>query len=107
MQALEQFIRIGDDWEILCVASENFPNDEVDEVVGGEVEGQLVMQVGRPFARAHALHRRGRPCLPISAVALGDDTARLVPDPLRDQQDAVEVEHHRLDHGREYRNTDE
>ena len=62
------------------------------ELLGVERRAELVVQISRPFRRAHPHHRGRRLGLPGTAVLGHDPPSRPIPDGLRVDEHAIEVE---------------
>ena len=81
----------------LPVAREHAAHHLGGDLVGLVGHAELLVQVARPFVRAHA-HHRALCLLVVAAAALEHErSAHLVPDLLRLDEHAVQVEHDRLD----------
>ena len=73
-------------------------DDDPVQLLGRLREPELVVEVARPLRGAHPHHVRLRTVVP-AAAALADQTlAHLVPDLLRVQEQAVEVEDDSVGH---------
>ena len=83
----------------LAVAREQPPDDLVADLLRRLGEPDLVVHVARPLGRAHPHHRRLRALVPAAAALLRQLLAHVVPDLLRVDDHAVEVEDDGLDHG--------
>ena len=81
------------------VAFEQSPDDLVVDLLRRLREPELVVHVARPFGRAHPHHVRLGAVVPPPAALAHEPLAHVVPDLLRVDDDAVEIEDDGPDHG--------
>jgi hypothetical protein len=101
-QPLDRFARAGDQWQALAVPRLHPPHDLGRDLIRLLGNAQLVVHVPGPLQGAHPHHGALRLVVVPRPALLREPGAHLIPELLRLDEHAVEVEDDCLDHAERY-----
>ena len=97
-EPLDRLARTRDQRQPLPIASLHPPHDLLGDLVGRLGKPDDLVHVARPLGRAHAHHVRLRAVRPLAAALARQLFSHLVPEPLRVEEQPVEIEDDGVDH---------